>query len=375
MRYYLIVGEASGDMHAANLMREIANADCEFVFRCHGGDLMKEAGGEIVRHYKDTAVMGFITVLKNIGKIKRNLDFVKADIEEWQPDVLILIDFPGFNLKIAEFTKSIGIKNYYYISPKIWAWKKWRIKSIKKYIDKMFCIFPFEVDFYKEYDYPVFYAGNPLLDSIERVLDREQTREDFLKINDLPDKPIIALLAGSRIQELKSVLPVMIDLIEDYPDFQFVLAGAPSMGDEDYEPFMLKHDVKIVYAQTYQLLFHAEAALVTSGTATLETAIINVPEVVLYRTGGGKFLYTVMKAVLKINFISLVNIIMDREVVKELIQHKMNGREIKAELDAILFDEQYRAKMLSDYAELNVKLGGTGASKRFADEIVRLLRD
>ena len=374
MKYYLIAGEASGDMHAANLMREIAVADREAVFRCHGGDLMQEAGGDIVRHYKDTAVMGFLTVLKNLGKIKRNLDFIKKDIKDWQPDVVIFIDFPGFNLKIAEYTKSIGIKNYYYISPKIWAWKKWRIKSIKKYIDRMFCIFPFEVDFYNEFDYPVFYGGNPLVDAIERNLDVSQSKQTFIDENQLEEKPIIALLAGSRAQELKSVLPEMLNVIEDYPNHQFVIAGAPSMSDEDYKPHLKGQDVKIVYAQTYQLVHHADAALVTSGTATLETAIIGTPEVVLYRTGGGKLLYNVMNYILKINFISLVNIIMDREVVKELIQHMMNRKKIKEELDLILFDKSHRERMLNDYKELNVKLGGAGASKRFAEEMVSSLR-
>lgn len=375
MKYYIIAGEASGDMHAANLMKEISKEDRNASFRCHGGDLMQEAGGEIIRHYKHTAVMGFVNVLKNLGKIKANLDFIKADIKDWQPDAVILVDFPGFNLKIAKYTKSIGIKNYYYISPKIWAWKKWRIKSIKKYIDRMLCIFPFEVDFYKEFDYPVFYGGNPLVDAIERNLDRTQTRECFLEKNALEDKPIIALLAGSRKQELNKILPEMLNVIKDYPDFQFVIAGAPSMNDEDYKNYISGFDVKLVYDQTYQLVYHARAALVTSGTATLETAIINTPEVVCYRAGGGKIGFKLFWPLLKIKFISLVNIIMDRELVKELIQHNLNEKNIEDELNAILFDDSYRRNMLADFDLLRDKLGGAGASNRFAKEIVSSIKN
>lgn len=375
MKYYIIAGEASGDMHAANLMREISIEDKDAVFRCHGGDLMQEAGGDIVRHYKHTAVMGLVNVLKNLGKIKSNLDFIKADIKDWQPDALIFVDFPGFNLKIAKYTKSIGIKNYYYISPKIWAWKKWRIKSIKKYIDSMLCIFPFEVDFYKEFDYPVFYGGNPLVDAIERNLDKTQTRESFLEKNALDDKPIIALLAGSRKQELNKILPEMLNVIKDYPDYQFVIAGAPSMSDENYKDYISGFDVKIVYAQTYQLVHHAQAALVTSGTATLETAIINTPEVVCYRAGGGKIGFKLFWPLLNIKFISLVNIIMDRELVKELIQHNFNEKNIDHELNAILFDKEYRKNMLSDFDLLREKLGSAGASNRFAKEIVSSIND
>lgn len=375
MKYYIIAGEASGDMHAANLMKEISKEDRNASFRCHGGDLMQEAGGEIIRHYKHTAVMGFVNVLKNLGKIKANLDFIKTDIKDWQPDAVILVDFPGFNLKIAKYTKSIGIKNYYYISPKIWAWKKWRIKSIKKYIDRMLCIFPFEVDFYKEFDYPVFYGGNPLVDAIERNLDRTQTKESFLEKNALEDKPIIALLAGSRKQELNKILPEMLNVIKDYPDYQFVIAGAPSMDDEDYKSYISGFDVKVIYEQTYQLVYHAKAALVTSGTATLETAIINTPEVVCYRAGGGKIGFKLFWPLLKIKFISLVNIIMDRELVKELIQHNLNEKNIEYELNAILFDDSYRKNMLTDFDLLRDKLGGTGASNRFAKEIVSSIKN
>lgn len=375
MKYYIIAGEASGDMHAANLMKEISKEDGNASFHCHGGDLMQEAGGEIIRHYKHTAVMGFVNVLKNLGKIKANLDFIKADIKDWQPDAVILVDFPGFNLKIAKYTKSIGIKNYYYISPKIWAWKKWRIKSIKKYIDRMLCIFPFEVDFYKEFDYPVFYGGNPLVDAIERNLDRKQTRESFFEKNALEDKPIIALLAGSRKQELNKILPEMLNVIKDYPDYQFVIAGAPSMDDEDYKSYISGFDVKLVYEQTYQLVYHAKAALVTSGTATLETAIINTPEVVCYRAGGGKIGFKLFWPLLKIKFISLVNIIMGRELVKELIQHNLNEKNIEDELNAILFDDSYRKNMLADFDLLREKLGGPGASNRFAKEIVSSIKN
>ena len=373
MRYYIIAGEASGDMHAANLMREIALEDRYAVFRCHGGDKMRDAGGEIVRHYKDTAVMGFLTVLKNLGKIKRNLDFIKKDIKEWQPDVVIFVDFPGFNLKIAKYVKSIGIKTYYYISPKIWAWKKWRIKSIKKYIDKMLCIFPFEVDFYNQYDYPVFYGGNPLVDAIENNLDRAETKDEFISKNKLEQKPIIALLAGSRSQELKNILPEMLNVMSEYSDYQFVIAGAPSMTNDDYREYIGDYKVEVVYDQTYQLVRHADAALVASGTATLETAIINTPEVVCYNAAGGKLLYNVLSSILKIKYVSLVNIIMGKETVKELLQHNLNKELITKELNAILYDDTYRNKMLSEFDELREKLGSKGASNRFAKEIVRSL--
>lgn len=375
MKYYIIAGEASGDMHAANLMKEIKQNDNDASFRCHGGDMMMRAGGYIVKHYKETAVMGFKEVLMNLGKIKNNLDLFKNDIKEWQPDVVILVDYPGFNLKIAKFAKKLGLKVFYYISPKIWAWKKWRIKSIKKYVDKMYTIFPFETDFYKQFDYPVFYGGNPLVDAIENTIDRKQEYETFIKKNKLEDKPIVALLSGSRKQELKYILPEMLNIMHSFPDYQFVIAGAPSMSTEDYKEYTNGYNVKIVFNQTYQLVHHAKAALVTSGTATLETAIINTPEVVCYRTGGGKIGFKLFWPILNIKFISLVNIIMDREVVKELIQHMLNKNTIESELDKILNNRSYRSKMLEDFDDLRLRLGNPGASKRFAERMVNDLTE
>ncbi len=374
MRYYIIAGEASGDMHAANLMKEIKKNDEHANFRCHGGDMMMRAGGYIVKHYKETAVMGFREVLMNLGKIKANLDLFKEDIKEWQPDVVILVDYPGFNLKIAKFAKQMGLKVFYYISPKIWAWKKWRIKSIKKYVDKMYTIFPFETDFYKQFNYPVFYGGNPLVDAIENTIDRNQEYDIFIKKNKLDKKPIIALLSGSRKQELKYILPEMLNIMDSFPDYQFVIAGAPSMTPEDYKQYINGYNVKIVFNQTYQLIHHAEAALVTSGTATLETAIINTPEVVCYRTGGGKIGFKLFWPILNIKYISLVNIIMNREVVKELIQHMMNKDTIEAELERILNNKEYRNKMLQDFDDLRLRLGNAGASGRFAERMVQDLK-
>lgn len=375
MKYYIIAGEASGDMHAANLMKEIKKEDAQASFRCHGGDMMMNAGGTIVKHYKETAVMGFKEVLMNLGKIKKNLDTFKNDIKEWQPDVVILVDYPGFNLKIAKYAKQLGLKVFYYISPKIWAWKKWRIKSIKKYVDKMYTIFPFETEFYNQFDYPVFYGGNPLVDSIENTIDRSQKLEDFLAKNKLENKPIIALLAGSRKQELQHILPEMLKLISKFHGYQFIIAGAPSMTKEDYSKYIQGYNVDIVFNQTYQLVHHAKAALVTSGTATLETAIINTPEVVCYRAAGGKIGFKLFWPILNIKFISLVNIIMDREVVKELIQHMLNQDTLEAELNNILNNQEIREKMLNDYEELRNKLGNPGASARFAHQMVKDLKE
>lgn len=370
MKYYVIAGEASGDLHASNLIKGLKEQDRDAIVRGWGGDLMQEAGSEIVRHYKDTAIMGFFTVLKNLDKIKANIKACCEDILVWKPDVIILVDYAGFNLRIARFAKEHGIKVFYYISPKLWAWNTGRVKKIRAYVDKMYVIFPFEQDFYRKFDYTVEYAGNPLIDAIHDRDYKGETFPDFIKANNLPDKPIIALLAGSRSQELKHVLPVMLKMVRHFPDHQFVIAGAPSMKDEDYAPYVEGLDVRIVYGQTYRLVRQSVAALVTSGTATLETAILKTPQVVCYRGEGGAFSYMMFKLFVKVKYISLVNLMLDKEVVKELLMQKLNGKNLLEQLNRILYDKEVRSRMLDDYDEINRRLGEPGASRRFARMMV-----
>ena len=365
MRYYLIAGEASGDLHGSNLLKGLKQVDQNAEFRFWGGDLMKAQGGTLVKHYKETAIMGFFEVLMNLRTINRFLKECKQDIQNYNPDVVVLIDYPGFNLRIAKFTKSLKLKTYYYISPKIWAWKESRIKKIKAFIDKMFVIFPFEVDYFKnKHNFPVDYAGNPLLDAVQEKIDEPGDLNDFIAKNNLEDKPIIGILAGSRKQEIDRNLSVMLEIIPEYPDYQFVIAAAPSIEPEYYNQYTKGYDVKVVFNQTYDTLKHSTAALVTSGTATLETALFNVPQVVCYRAGN--LSYFIAKQFVKLDYISLVNLIMDSEVVKELIQFDMNPKMVKNELDKILFEGEPRLKMLNNYQKLRETLGGTGASKRVA---------
>ncbi|MCQ4874246.1 MULTISPECIES: lipid-A-disaccharide synthase [Odoribacteraceae] len=366
MRYYVIAGEASGDLHASNLIKGLRRLDADAEVRGWGGDLMREAGCDIVRHYKDTAIMGFLTVLKNLDKIKTNIEECHRDILEWKPDVVILVDYGGFNLRVAEFIKEAGIRVFYYISPKIWAWNTGRVKKIKRLVDRMFVIFPFEVDFYARYDYPVQYAGNPLVDAIHDRPFKEETFDEFVKANGLSGKPIVALVAGSRSQELKHVLPKMLTMVKHFPDHEFVIAGAPSMSDADYAPYLRDMNVKIVYGQTYRLVKQARAALVTSGTATLETAILRTPQVVCYSGEGGAFSYFLFKTFVKVKYISLVNLIAGREVVTELLMQKLNEKNVLRELSAILPEGEKRNQMLAGYDDVNDKLGDAGASVRFA---------
>ncbi len=374
MKYYIISGEASGDLHASNLMKGLKRNDEQAQFRGWGGDMMREAGCEIVRHYKDTAIMGFLTVLKNLGKIKENIRLCCKDITEWQPDVLILVDYAGFNLRVAKFAKSAGFTVFYYISPKLWAWNTGRVKKIKKYVDRMYVIFPFEKEFYQKYNYSVDYEGNPLVDAIASRPHQAERFSEFITCYQLPDKPIIALLAGSRSQELKHVLPKMLCMTRHFPDYQFVIAGAPSMTEEDYEPYLKGMNVPVIYGQTYRLLKQSRAALVTSGTATLETAILKTPQVVCYSGEGGAFSYLLFKLFVKVRYISLVNLIMGQEVVKELLMQQLNEKNIKKELQQILPEGPVRQKMLKNYEELNRRLGEPGASERFARQIVKDLR-
>lgn len=374
MRYYIIAGEASGDLHASNLIKGLKSEDTDAVVRGWGGDLMRDAGAEIVRHYKDTAIMGFVTVLKNLDKIKANIRLCCRDIQEWKPDVVILVDYAGFNLRIARFAKENGFRVFYYISPKLWAWNTGRVKKIKRYVDRMYTIFPFETEFYKKYDYAVQYGGNPLVDAIANRPFQQEHFGEFISLHQLPDKPIIALLAGSRRQELKYVLPTMLKMVAHFPDHQFVIAGAPSMTDADYAPYLRQVPVKIIYGETYRLLSQAKAALVTSGTATLETALLKIPQVVCYSGEGGRFSYYMFKTFVKVKYISLVNLIYGGEVVKELMMQHLTERNVVNELSRILYSEHDREKMLRNYAEVARRLGEPGASGRFAQMMVADLK-
>lgn len=374
MKYYLIAGEASGDLHASNLMKAILQEDPKAEFRFFGGDLMAKAGGTCVKHYRDMAYMGFIPVLLHLRTIFRNLSCCKQDILAWNPDVLILIDYPGFNLKVAKFIKQHSdIPVYYYISPKIWAWKEYRIKNIKRDIDKLLSILPFEVDFFKKHHYPISYVGNPCVDAIKDFRENyQESLSEFQIRNKLDNRPIVALLAGSRKQEIKDNLSRMTEASKDFPKYQFVVAGAPGINPEFYQQFISK-DAKIVFGQTYPLLTHATAALVTSGTATLETALFRVPQVVCYYTAAGKLVSFLRRHILKVQYISLVNLISGHEAVTELVADGMTVTNLKAELKQILPDGNKRSKMLSDYEQLIQTLGTAGASQRAAGIIINSL--
>lgn len=375
MKYYLIVGEASGDLHASNLMRALQHEDPQAEFRFFGGDLMKAVGGTCVKHYRELAYMGFIPVLLHLRTIFRNMDFCKKDVEAWQPDVLILVDYPGFNLKIAEYIKRhTQIPVYYYISPKIWAWKEYRIKNIKRDVDELFSILPFEVDFFKKHQYPIHYVGNPCVDAVDDFRKKGQvTFSEFVTANGLEDKPIIALLAGSRRQEIKDNLTRMIEAARSFPQYQFVVAGAPGIEPDFYKRY-IDSSTKIVFGQTYRLLQQAEAALVTSGTATLETALFRVPQVVCYYISAGKLVSFLRRHILKVKYISLVNLIADREVVTELVADGMTVSNIKKELAKIISGGSGRSRMLSEYDRLIGILGEPGASERAAAQITALLK-
>lgn len=374
MKYYLIAGEASGDLHASNLMKAILQEDPKAEFRFFGGDLMAKAGGTCVKHYRDMAYMGFIPVLLHLRTIFRNLSCCKQDILTWKPDVLILIDYPGFNLKVAKFIKQhSSIPVYYYISPKIWAWKEYRIKNIRRDIDKLLSILPFEVDFFKKHHYPVNYVGNPCVDAVQTFRENyQESLDEFQLRNKLDNRPIIALLAGSRKQEIKDNLSRMTEASKDFPQYRFVIAGAPGIDPEFYQQFIGK-DTKILFGQTYPLLTHATAALVTSGTATLETALFKVPQVVCYYTAAGKLVSFLRRHILKVQYISLVNLISGNEAVTELVADGMTVTNLKAELKQILPDGNKRSKMLSDYEQLIQTLGTAGASQRAAKIIINSL--
>jgi lipid-A-disaccharide synthase len=362
MRYYIIAGEASGDLHASNLIASIKKLDDKAVVRAWGGDLMEKQGATIAKHYKDLAFMGFAEVILNLRTILRNLKYCKTDILAFKPDIIILVDYPGFNLRIARFANSKGFKVAYYISPQIWAWKKNRVHTIKKVVDKMLVILPFEKAFYQQYQVDAAFVGHPLLDALHQYNWQEQ--ELFRKQNSLGNKPIIALLPGSRKQEVSRMLDVMLQLVPSFPEYKFAIAKAPSLDKEYYQQFITTFDVAIIENQTYDLIKHAEAALVTSGTATLETALIGTPEVVCYR--GNNLSYQIARRIIKVKYISLVNLIMDKKVVEELIQDDFNVGSLKKSLDGLLTNAKQRNKMLEEYSLLRQKLGGSGASSEAA---------
>ena len=379
MRYYLIVGEASGDLHASHLMRSLQAVDSAAEFRFFGGDLMTAVGGTRVKHFKELAYMGFIPVLLHLRTIFRNMAFCKKDIVEWAPDVVILVDYPGFNLNIAKFLKSkTRIPVYYYISPKIWAWKEYRIKNIKRDVDELFSILPFEVDFFeKRHHYPIHYVGNPTADEVRSFLSTyNEGFEQFCKANALQaDKPILALLAGSRRQEIKDNLPAMMQVAARFPQYQAVLAGAPSIADEYYEGFIRGSQVRLVKNQTYPLLAHSTAALVTSGTATLETALFNVPQVVCYKTPVPRLIRFAFNHIIKVEYISLVNLIMNKEVVSELFADRFTIDNIAHCLQTLLPGGEARQEMLNNYALLQRVLGDDVAPDNAAKLMYGMLKD
>lgn len=367
MRYYIIAGEASGDLHASNLIAAIMKKDPQAIIRGWGGDLMAAKGADIVKHYRDLAFMGFAEVLMNLRTILRNLSFCKKDILAFQPDVLVLVDYPGFNLRMASFAHQHNIRVAYYISPQIWAWKRNRVFTIRKVVDRMLVILPFEKAFYKQFEVEVDFVGHPLLDALEQS---KPQQDNWIREQGLDDRPIVALLPGSRKQEIKRMLLVMRSMANRFKDFQFVIAGAPSVDAAVYHELTKGYDIQLVTNQTYTLLKHAAAALVTSGTATLETALLGVPEVVCYK--GNKISYLIAKQLVKIKYISLVNLIMDREVVKELIQDELNEKRLEEELRNIVVEKERVRLIKQDYQELREKLGGAGASANAAAIVCEL---
>ena len=395
MKYYLIAGEASGDLHASNLMRALKARDTEAEFRFYGGDLMAAVGGTLVKHYRELAYMGFVQVALHAGTIMRGMEQCKEDIVAWAPDVVILVDYPGFNLSIAKYVKThTQIPVYYYISPKIWAWKEYRIKDIRQYVDELFSILPFEVSFFAGHDYPIHYVGNPCVDAVaEFKQEYTETREEFCRRHGInPERPIVAILAGSRKQEIRDNLPIMLDAtkeytksalfnrnkLEYYQDFQWVIAGAPSIGNEIYDTYGVQDyaSAKIISGETYALLTHSYAAIVTSGTATLETALFRVPQVVCYYMKFGKVVSWLRGLVLKVKYISLVNLVADFSVVRELVADEMNLHKLREELDPLLLDDLHRSRMLKKYDNAVISpLGEPGASDHAAEKIVTLLQD
>ena len=382
MKYYLIAGEASGDLHASNLMRALKERDPEAEFRFFGGDLMQAVGGSLMKHYRELAYMGFVQVALHAGTIMRGMRQCKEDIMAWDPDVVILVDYPGFNLSIAKYIKTYTqIPVYYYISPKIWAWKEYRIKDIRQYVDELFSILPFEVPYFAGHNYPIHYVGNPCVDAVAEFKSRyTETREEFCARHGLDPKfPIVALLAGSRKQEIKDNLPIMFASTQHFEGFQWVVAGAPGTDEQTYREVFAQSTssqrVSIVYGETYPLLTHAHSAMVTSGTATLETALFRVPQVVCYYIMCGKVVTWLRRLILKVKYISLVNLVADAPLVRELVADEMCEQKLRKELDQILLDDDYRKRMFEGYDQKVIApLGKAGASEHAAEKMVRLLK-
>ena len=374
MRYYIIVGEPSGDLHGSNLMKGIVAEDSEAQFRFWGGDKMAEVGGaeNLAKHYRETSFFGIAQVLRNLRTVLGQIDECKRDIEAFNPDVVILIDYPSFNMRIAKWAKAKGLKVYYYIAPKVWAWKEWRVKEIRKYVDRLYTIFPFETEYFRSKGIEPVFCGNPLCDSIAQYKAQMAPREEFLKENDLDERPIVALLAGSRRSEIKDNLADMIAISRNFPNYQFVVAAVPWLERELYEKILQGSAVKVVCNKTYDTLIYAEAAIVTSGTATLETALMNTPEIVLYHVP--KIYEWLRPIVLKIPYISLVNINLGRECVREIVVNKIDVEAVSEELRSILEGGSKRAKMLEEFAELQAMMGGEGSSHRVAKDIVKSLK-
>lgn len=364
MKYFIIAGEKSGDLHASNLMKEIKERDPEAEFRFVGGDLMQDQGGDMICHYSEMAYMGFIEVLSGLSKILSVMKECKTQIASYKPDVVICVDFASFNMRIAKWAKTNGFRVDYYISPKVWAWKEKRAYKIKKYIDHLYCILPFEEQFYKKYDFKIDYVGNPLLDSIEAFT----AKGNFHSRHRLSEKPIIAILPGSRKQEIESILYVMMSVVNVFPDYQFVIAGVNHFPKEYYEQFIRHDDIHVVYNETYDLLTEAKFAIVCSGTATLETALFNVPQIVCYKTS---FISaTIVRMLIKVKYVSLVNLVANKEIVKELIQENFTSHDLLEEINKMISDEEYVQNIEKGYKEVRNLLGEVGASKRTAEHIV-----
>lgn len=371
MKYYIIAGEASGDLHGANLLSELKKLDSEASFRCWGGDKMQAQGAVIAKHIKDLAFMGFVEVLMNIRTITKNIRFCKDDILNHRPDVLILIDYPGFNLRMAEFAHKNGIKVFYYISPTVWAWKEGRVEIVKRAVDKMFVILPFEKPFYAKHNCEVDYEGHPLIDEIEKIKKEIPSYEDFIKENNLSGKPIIACLPGSRKQEISKMLSVMLTMQKHFPEYELVIAGAPNLSEEYYNSICNLNGAKIISGKTYHLLHHAKVGLIKSGTSTLEAALFNLPEVCCYSANAASI--WIAKKFVNIKYFSLPNLIMDKKVITELLQEQLTEENLKTELQLVIQEGTHRTEMLNNFEQLNQLLGGTGASERIAKKMYSYL--
>ena len=372
MKYFIVAGEASGDLHGSNLVKELLIADSDAEIVCWGGDLMESAGAKLLMHYRNTAFMGFLVIIKNLKAVFQNISLCKKQVAEYQPDVLILIDYPAFNLRIAKFAKKSGIKVFYYISPKFWAWREKRVLKVKKWVDRMFIIFPFETEFYGKYAIPVEYRGNPLVDELEKRKNSIPEKSELLKMLKLEDKPVIGILPGSRKEEIRSILPQIVKIINDFPQYQFMAAGVKNIPEELYTSIVGDVPLKIITGRTYELLKVSEAAIVKSGTSTLEAALFNVPQVVCYR--GDFFSMLIALILIKVKFVSLVNLIAGKEVVRELLGYSLNRTNLAKELSAILPGGSKRQNILSEYKILKEILGPAGASGRIAKAMVEELR-